>query len=118
MAMLAIALAMLEGILQAAALVAPMFVSAAARPDRADAVKILVVGDSHAAGAGVPKEENLPSQLARLLSQRHPDRAFRVFNLGLPGVNSPWVANRLERARAVAHPARPRLGGAAGGPGL
>jgi lysophospholipase L1-like esterase len=96
--MLAIALAFLEAILQAAALVAPMFVRAAApRPESANAIKILVVGDSHAAGAGVPKEENLASQLERLLAQRHPDRAFRVVNLGLPGVNSPWVANRLER---------------------
>jgi len=84
--------------LQAAALVAPLFFrAAAARPESADAVKILVVGDSHAAGAGVPKEENLPSHLERLLAQRHPGRSFRVVNLGLPGVNSPWVANRLER---------------------
>jgi lysophospholipase L1-like esterase len=96
--MLAIALTFLEAILQAAALVAPPFIRAAApRPEPAGAIKILVVGDSHAAGAGVPKEENLPSQLERLLAQRHPDRTFRVFNLGLPGVNSPWVANRLER---------------------
>ena len=96
--MLAIALTFLEAILQGAALVAPLFIrAAAARPEPAGAIKILVVGDSHAAGAGVPKEENLPSQLERLLAQRHPDRTFRVFNLGLPGVNSPWVANRLER---------------------
>ncbi len=98
MAMLAIALAILEGILQAAALVAPVvFRAAAARPEPADAVRILVVGDSHAAGAGVPKDENLPSHLERLLTERHPDRTFRVVNLGVPGVNSPWVANRLER---------------------
>jgi len=96
--MLAIALAILEGMLQMAALVAPLvFRPAAARPDAADAVKILVVGDSHAAGAGVPKDENLPAHLERLLAQRHPGRTFRVVNLGLPGVNSPWVANRLER---------------------
>jgi len=92
----AIVLATLEGILQAAALVAPAIIRTT-RPEPADAVRILVVGDSHAGGGGVPKDENLPAHLERLLTERHPNRDFRVLNLGLPGVNSPWVANRLER---------------------
>src|SRR4029453_4399733 len=48
-------------------------------------------------GAGVPRGDNLPAHLERMLAERHPGRAFRIVNLGLPGVNSPWVANRLER---------------------
>lgn len=97
-AMLAIALAALEVMLQLTALLAPTFIRAApGKPVVPNAVTILVVGDSHAAGAGVPREENLPAHLERMLAERHPERAFRFINLGLPGVNSPWVANRLER---------------------
>jgi len=104
--MFAIALLSLEVILQVAALSAPAVIRAAtpSGPGPADAVTILVVGDSHAAGAGVPREDNLPSQLERLLAERHPDRAFRIVNMGLPGVNSPWVANRLERNIRLTNP--------------
>jgi hypothetical protein len=106
LAIFAIALLSLELILQVAALSAPAVIRAAGpgRPGPSDAVTILVVGDSHAAGAGVPREENLPSQLERMLAERHPDRTFRIVNLGLPGVNSPWVANRLERNIRLHHP--------------
>ena len=97
-AILAIALVSLEAILQVAALLAPAVIRAApGQPRPAGAVTILVVGDSHAAGAGVPRGDNLPAHLERMLSERHPRRTFRLINLGLPGVNSPWVANRLER---------------------
>lgn len=99
-ALLAIALLSLEVILQVAAMLAPAVIRAApgaGRPRPPDAVTILVVGDSHAAGAGVAREDNLPSHLERMLAERHPGRTFRTINLGLPGVNSPWVANRLER---------------------
>jgi hypothetical protein len=97
--LVSITLLSLEAILQVAAVLAPTVIRAAAprRPGPADAVTILVVGDSHAAGAGVPREDNLPSHLERMLAERHPGRTFRIVNLGLPGVNSPWVANRLER---------------------
>ena len=98
-ALLSVALLSLEVILQVAALLAPTVIRAAApgRPGPADAITILVVGDSHAAGAGVPRDDNLPAHLERMLAERHPGRTFRIVNLGLPGVNSPWVANRLER---------------------
>jgi hypothetical protein len=104
--MIGIALLSLEVILQVAALSAPVVIRAAtpSRPGPADAVTILVVGDSHAAGAGVRREDNLPSQLERMLAERHPGRAFRIVNLGLPGVNSPWVANRLERNIRLINP--------------
>lgn len=97
MAMAVIAVLALELMLQLAAVVAPYVLRAAPGKPSSSDFTILVVGDSHAAGAGVPREQNLPSHLERLLAERHPDRAFRVVNLGLPGVNSPWVANRLER---------------------
>jgi hypothetical protein len=84
--------------LQVAALLAPAVIRAAPGGTRSpEAVTILVVGDSHAAGAGVARQDNLPAHLERMLAERHPGRKFRFVNLGLPGVNSPWVANRLER---------------------
>jgi lysophospholipase L1-like esterase len=98
MAMVAIAVLALEALLQLTALLAPRLIRAApGKPGVAGAVKILVVGDSHAAGAGVPREQNLAAHLERMLAERHPHKTFRFVNLGLPGVNSPWVANRLER---------------------
>lgn len=96
-AILAIALASLELLLQVAALLTPAVIRAAPGTRPAGTVTILVVGDSHAGGAGVPRHDNLPSHLERMLAERHPGRTFRIINLGLPGVNSPWVANRLER---------------------
>jgi len=67
----------------------------AAGPDK-DAISILCVGDSHTFGAGVFPKDNYPSQLRAVLDTRFPDRRFRVFNLGLPGINSAHVARRLE----------------------
>jgi hypothetical protein len=61
-----------------------------------DEIAILCVGDSHTFGAGVSPEDNYPSQLQAALDARFPDRRFRVFNLGLPGINSAHVARRLE----------------------
>jgi len=96
--MLAVAILTLEVTLQVAALLAPAVIRAAPGGTRSpEAVTILVVGDSHAAGAGVARQDNLPAHLERMLAERHPGRKFRFVNLGLPGVNSPWVANRLER---------------------
>ena len=103
--MLAIAAATLEVTLQVGALIAPAVIRAApGGPESSDAVTILVVGDSHAAGAGVPRQDNLPAHLERMLVERHPGQTFRFVNLGLPGVNSPWVANRLERNIRVHDP--------------
>lgn len=61
-----------------------------------DEIAILCVGDSHTWGAGVAPEENYPSQLQAALTARFPRQRFRVFNLGLPGINSAHVARRLE----------------------
>ncbi len=45
----------------------------------------------------MPKEESYPAQLEERLAGRHPGRIFQVVNLGIPGMNSSYLANRLER---------------------
>src|SRR6185295_13402865 len=90
---LAVGVVALEVVLQTAALVAPWIVASGATDATAGAVRILVVGDSHAAGAMVPVDQRLSDHLERMLSARHPERAFEVVNLGRAGVNSAWVAN-------------------------
>jgi lysophospholipase L1-like esterase len=54
----------------------------------------------------VPVDQRLSDHLERMLSARHPERAFEVMNLGRAGVNSAWVANRLQ-ANLLAY--RPQL---------
>jgi hypothetical protein len=61
------------------------------------AITILCVGDSHTYGLPLAKEDSYPAQLERALSERYPEREFRVVNLGIPGLNSGYTANRLER---------------------
>lgn len=63
---------------------------------RPDSVRILCVGDSHTFGAGVSREESYPAQLAARLADRHPGMSFDVLNLGVPGANTRFIANRLE----------------------
>jgi hypothetical protein len=70
----------------------------------ADAITILCVGDSHTWGAPLPEEESYPSQLAGRLDRLYPERGFRVINAGYPGVNSAFVANRLETQMLRARP--------------
>lgn len=60
-------------------------------------IVILTVGDSHTFGVAVDPEDSYPSQLQEAVSQRFPSESFRVINLGIPGINSAFVANRLER---------------------
>jgi hypothetical protein len=68
-----------------------------AAPGATDAVTILSVGDSHTYGLPLPEEDAYPAQLQAALASRHPDLDFRVVNLGIAGLNSTFVANRLER---------------------
>jgi hypothetical protein len=63
----------------------------------ADAITILCVGDSHTFGLPLPEEEAYPAQLEVALEEAYPERHFRVVNLGIPCLNSTFVANRLER---------------------
>jgi len=57
---------------------------------------ILSVGDSHTFGFPLPPEDAYPAQLEAALAARHPNLDLRVVNLGVPGLNSSLVANRLE----------------------
>jgi lysophospholipase L1-like esterase len=92
------ALVAIEIALQIASFTGRIFVS----PDNVEAAGegetvILAVGDSHTWGAAVDPEDSYPSQLQKTLELRFPNRSFRVVNLGIPGTNSAFVANRLER---------------------
>ena len=60
-------------------------------------ITLLCVGDSHTYGSPLPPEDSYPSQLEMLLERSFPERDFRVLNRGIPGVNSAYVANRLEQ---------------------
>jgi lysophospholipase L1-like esterase len=55
---------------------------------------VLCVGDSHTYGAGVARGEAYPALLQRLLDERAPG-AHSVVNLGLPGLSSTQLRNRL-----------------------
>ena len=84
-----------ELFLQAASFVARR-VSSRAGPGGAEgAITILCVGDSHTYGLPLPQEESYPAQLEARLAERHPERSFQVVNLGIPGLNSAYLANRL-----------------------
>ena len=102
----AVGVVALEATLQIAAFLAPWFVPTAGTGTTAGTARILLVGDSHAASAMVPAQERLSDHLERMLSARHPGRRFEVVNLGRAGVNSAWVANRLQ-ANVLAY--RPQL---------
>ena len=87
----------IELALQVASLVArPLMIRQSADGEAAAATTILCVGDSHTYGAPLPEEESYPAQLEVALNERYPSRNFRVVNLGFPGVNSTFIAGRLE----------------------
>ena len=96
-----------EAFLQVASLIASR---AGARGEAGSAaphaITILCVGDSHTYGLPLPPEQSYPAQLEARLSERHPGRVFQVVNLGIPGMNSGYLANRLERQMLQL---RPRL---------
>ncbi|MEE3325911.1 MAG: GDSL-type esterase/lipase family protein [Myxococcota bacterium] len=69
-------------------------------------IRILCVGDSHTFGLPLPEEESYPAQLAEALARRHPGLEVEVINLGIPSLNSAFVANRLEEQM---HQIRPQL---------
>jgi lysophospholipase L1-like esterase len=67
-------------------------------------VVILTVGDSHTFGAPIDPKDSYPSQLQKAMAGHFPNRSLRVINLGIPGINSAFVANRLERQILQLHP--------------
>lgn len=70
------------------------------------AIRILCVGDSHTFGLPLPEEESYPAQLGEALARRHPGIEVEVINLGIPSLNSAFVANRLEEQM---HQIQPQL---------
>jgi len=87
-----------EAALQVAGVVARGAVGrGVAAPTSSNEITILCVGDSHTYGLPLPAEQSYPAQLEEALRRRHPGLRFRVANLGIPGLNSAFVANRLER---------------------
>lgn len=57
-------------------------------------VRVLAVGDSHTYGAGLAAEDSYPARLQAILDEDAPGR-YSVINLGIPGLNSAQVRNRL-----------------------
>jgi hypothetical protein len=92
---LVLTLLVLEGALQLAGLLVPRLLTRAVEPS-GDGLRILCVGDSHTYGAGAALVESYPRLLQEDLARRHPGRRFEVLNLGVPGMNSAQVANRIE----------------------
>jgi lysophospholipase L1-like esterase len=96
-----------EASLQLASVIARQLVSRSGSSGTAnDQMTILCVGDSHTYGLPLPEEDSYPAQLEVALHARHPERRFEIVNLGIPGLNSAFVANRLERQL---HQLRPDL---------
>jgi lysophospholipase L1-like esterase len=85
------ALLSVEIALQAASLLMPD----RSTPRRSGArFTILCVGDSHTYGAGVRPAEAYPDHLERLLDEQAPGR-YSVVNVGVPGMNTAQVLDRL-----------------------
>lgn len=82
-----------EGFLQVGSFVARKR-PAAWRPSAT--TRVLAVGDSHTYGPGLPEDESYPAQLQSLLDVDAPGE-FSVINLGLPGMSTTQVRNRLPR---------------------
>jgi lysophospholipase L1-like esterase len=90
------------GALLAALLLLELALQLGARfaPDRSSAWRagasrrVLCVGDSHTYGALVRREDSFPAQLQRRLEQQEPG-VWSVMNLGIPGLSSTQVRNRL-----------------------
>ena len=69
-----------------------------------DALRILCVGDSHTYGASIPREGAYPHQLEARLASRLAPRPVSVVNGGFPGINTAFVALRLEQRIAETRP--------------
>ena len=90
-------LLLLEGGLRVVALAGEARLSRAGSVDLSEGVlRILNVGDSHAYGAQMGLIDTYPRRVEMGLRERYPEREFQVINLGRPGVNTAFVARRLE----------------------
>jgi len=59
--------------------------------------RVVVIGDSIAMGTGVLYEETYAARLETVLAARFPDRTVEVLDMGLAGLNAPWIVKRFER---------------------
>lgn len=91
---LVVALLLVEGLFRIAA-----SLGGSPRPAASSGkLRILCVGDSSTKGtrSSDPERFGYPARLQALLEEREPER-FEVVNLGIPGVNSSQLANRIDR---------------------
>jgi lysophospholipase L1-like esterase len=94
--LLIVTVALAEGVLRLAAVLARDRGDDAPRGDR---FRVLALGDSHTFGALVPPEDSYPGQLQRLLDERAPG-VYEVINRGVPGFSTAMVRARLASAVA------------------
>jgi acyl-CoA thioesterase-1 len=73
-----------------------------ARPELADAPRIIVLGDSLTAGLGLPVNESFPSLLQKRLDER--GERYVVVNAGVSGDTSAGGLRRLDFALTEGHP--------------
>lgn len=66
--------------------------------------RIVVGGDSVTMGSGVLEEEAYPARLEERLAARGDGRRYEVLNLGIAGLNTRWVVDRIERIGLRFHP--------------
>jgi hypothetical protein len=95
---LVITLVVLEiGLQLTSAMARPLFGRTVTGRGGTDVITIVCVGDSHTHGAPLAAEDAYPAQLQVVLEKSYPDHEFNVINLGFAGVNSTYVATRLEK---------------------
>jgi lysophospholipase L1-like esterase len=66
--------------------------------------RIVVGGDSVTMGSGVLEEEAYPARLEQRLNREAGGKRYEVLNLGLSGLNTRWVVNRIETIGLAHHP--------------
>lgn len=101
---LALAVALLEGALWAAALVVrvsgrPLPITLASEGRR-----VLATGDSNTYGLYLEPEQAYPLVFERLWNARHPEHPVEVLNVGYPGTNTSRLRNALPRFLESAKP--------------
>jgi len=58
-------------------------------------LRILCLGDSYTYGLGVERDETFPAQLKVLLEKKLGNDKIEVINAGMPGMNTPLLANNF-----------------------
>jgi len=66
--------------------------------------RIVVAGDSVTMGSGVLEQETYAARLQASLDERRPEGRYAVLNLGVSGLNTERVVDRIERIGMPHHP--------------